>query len=328
MKKKVFRFSWRTLILASLILLVNNTSFSQTWPSPGAKWTYCLTGWNGMPAGEELFGVTGDTLISGKLYNIIQPINPTKKNLVDNNDLVRTLYTRFENDTFYRYVNNQEYLFFTYNLSVGDVFSTFRTAGLNSYWEDSACSSVLPLRVIEESEVELNGQMLKEFVLEDTLFRHLYDPNYPDPVTYTLIERIGIVDNYLLINTLEPFADCFLPTDYGLAAVGKYTDDSFEYLFYECQGVGINNNQIPNSDIEIFPNPANQYLHVVQKSDPPIRFTISLLTEFGKLFFITEMDGKSSTIDLSGYQSGYYILVLTPLDSSKNRTLKPIIISH
>jgi len=328
MKQKLFRVLWRTLILASLILLINNTLFSQIWPSPGAKWTYCLTGWNGMPAGEEMFGVTGDTIISGKLYSIIQPISLTKKNLVVNNDSVRTLYTRFVNDTVYRFVNNEEYLFFTFNLSVGDVFSTFRTAGWNSNWEDSACSSVLPLKVIEESEVELDGLILKKFILEDTLFPYLYEQSNPDPVNYILIERIGVINSYPLINTMELPGGCSFPTDWGLANLGKYSDDSFENLFEECEGVGINDILNPKNDIEIFPNPANQYVNVVQKSVPPIRFTISLLTEFGKLFFITEMDGKSSTIDLTGYQSGYYILVLTPLDPSKNRTLLPIIISH
>ncbi len=312
----------RDLILLFLFILFSSTLFSQTWPMPGAKWTYCLTGWNGMPAGEETFKVTGDTLIAGKNYDIIKHINSRKESLI------RTLYTRFVNDTVYRYVNNKEYLFFTFNLSVGDIFSTFRTAGLNSYWEDSACSSVLPLRVVEESEIELNGQMLKKFVLEDTLFRHLYDPNYPDPVTFTLVERIGVIDNYPFINTLEPFADCSLPTDYGLAAVGKYTDDSFEYLFYECEGVGINNHQIPNNDICIYPNPAKNNVKIVQKGNILVKYKIKLLTILGKVILTDEMNSEKQNVNLSNYPNGYYFLTLTPENSTMKETSFPLIINH
>lgn len=312
----------RILILPILLVLFSNTLFAQRWPMPGATWTYCLTGWNGMPAGEETFKVTGDTLITGNNYDIIKHINSRKDNLI------RTLYTRFVNDTVYRYVNNKEYLFFTFNLSVGDIFSTFRTAGLNSYWGDSACSSVLPLRVIEENEIELNGQILKEFVLEDTLFRHLYDTNYPEPLTYTLIERIGVVDNYQFINTLEPFADCSLPTDYGLAAVGKYTDDSFEYLFYECVGVGINNHLIPSNNISIYPNPAKSFVEVVNTANTSEKYKITLINNVGIVIHTAEILSDKQRIDLSNFEPGYYFLVLSSNKSSTKKTSFPLIIYH
>ncbi|GAB1417863.1 hypothetical protein MASR2M12_06280 [Bacteroidales bacterium] len=84
------------------------------------------------------------------------------------------LISRFSNDSIYRFVNNNEYLLFTYNLNVGDVLTTFRAAAWNNRGQDSTCSSQLPLKVIEKSEVVLSNIVLQKFVLEDTLFRHLY----------------------------------------------------------------------------------------------------------------------------------------------------------
>ncbi|HZK07990.1 MAG TPA: hypothetical protein VFC92_07295 [Bacteroidales bacterium] len=264
-------FRKATLLFYSLFFLLlcqaqgqEYASDTQTWPVQGATWTYCVTGWDGMPAGEEIFGVTGDTLISGNLYSIISSNDKGSKASDEWGN--RALFTRSENDTVYRYVNNQEYLFFTFNLSLGDVFTTFRTAGWNNHWEDSACSSILPLKVIDESIIEIEGEYLKKFILRDTLFEHLYVPGYPEYIEYTLIERIGIINNYPLINTMEPSPDgsgngCGLPTDWIHVNVGHYSDNNFDHLFEKCEGVGINGNLSKAHGLSIFvkPNPAKEW---------------------------------------------------------------------
>lgn len=316
------------LLIIAVILFIGYQGYSQTWPMLGAKWTYCLTGWNGMPAGEETFEITGDTLIAGNLYNIISPVDVGIDNYMKNETESRRLFTRYVNDTIYRFVNNQEYLFFTFNLSIDDVFSTYRTAGWNYNWEDSACSSILPLRVIEENVVELNGQVLKKFVLEDTLFEHLYDPNYPDPVTYTLIERIGVINTYHFINTIEPPENCSLPSDWGLAELGYYTDIDFGYLFEECQGVGVYSNKKHNSEISIFPNPTKSFIEVVQTRNALGKYKISLLNNLGQVIHATEMKSEKHRIDLSNYQNGYYFLILTPDKYSLSIYTFPVIIYH
>lgn len=306
-----------TLILLLLLILFSNTVFTQTWPMSGAKWTYCLTGWNGMPAGEEIFSVTGDTVISGKIYSIISNENISTDN--------RKLVTRFSNDTVYRWVNNRDYKFFTFNLNVTDVFSTFRTAGWNNHWEDSACSSILPLKVIEESEIELEGLKYKQFVLKDTLFNDLYDPYYPDPVTYTLIERIGIINTYHFINTIEPPRECSLPTDWVLAKLGNYTDDGFEHLFEECH-VGVNNKS--SSEIHIFPNPAKNFVEIVKTANTSGKSKIQIINNLGIAIYTAEIWSDKHRIDLSNYEPGYYLLVLSPDNISKKKTSFPLIINH
>lgn len=314
--KKIFKF-----LTISIFLLIAYSGQSQTWPMSGAKWTYCLTGWNGMPAGEEIFEVIGDTVISGKIYSIISNENISTDN--------RKLFTRFSNDTVYRWVNNQEYLFFTFNLNMEDVFSTFRTAGWNNHWEDSACSSILPLKVIEISEIELDGLILKKFILEDTLFNDLYDPNYPDPVTYTLIERIGVTNTYHFINTMEPPEnwDCTIPTTLVFGALGKYTDNSFDYLFGECQGVGVYDSK-SHDTISIFPNPANNFVEIIIAPFISDQYKIKIINSLGKVIHATEIWTDKHRIDLSNYEPGYYLLVLSPNNSSTKKTSFPLIINH
>ncbi|MCK9452959.1 MAG: T9SS type A sorting domain-containing protein [Bacteroidales bacterium] len=301
--------TFKNLIFSLLLILISNTLIAQTWPMPGAKWTYCLIGWNGRPAGEEMFGVAGDTLIAGNIYTITKPIVATKAPMNVENTSSRTLYTRYANDTVYRYVNNQEYMFFTFNLNVGDVFTTFRTGGWNYHWEDSACTSKLTLKVIEESEIELNEQTLKKFVLEDTLFHHLYVSNSPEPVTYVLVERIGIISSYPLINSMEPPGECSLPTDWGHGAVGRYTDDSFEHLFGECRGVGIDDIQKSENDINIYPNPANSVLNIDFPANFEVLHTwIYLIAIDGKTILQSIPASGSTQLDIKRLKPGVYIV--------------------
>ncbi|MDY0076703.1 MAG: T9SS type A sorting domain-containing protein [Bacteroidales bacterium] len=301
--------SSKNLIFSLLLILIANTLIAQTWPMPGAKWTYCLIGWNGRPAGEEIFGVTGDTLIAGNIYTITKLMVAAKTSMNVENTSSRTLYTRYAIDTVYRYVNNQEYLYFTFNLIVGDVFTTFRTAGWNFHWEDSAYSSKLTLKVIEETEIELNDQTLKKFVLEDTLFHHLYVSNDPEPITYSLVERIGVINSYPLINSMEPSGECYLPTDWRYGAVGKYTDDGFEHLFGECRGVGLDAIQKFENDINIYPNPANSVLNI----DFPTNFnvlhtTIEVIDTDGKTILQSIPVSSSTQLDFKRLKPGVYIV--------------------
>lgn len=292
------------LLLISVIIFIGFQGFSQTWPMPGAKWTYCITGWNGMPAGEKMFRVTSDTLIAGKIYSIINSIN------TDDKTLSHVLFTRYENDTVYRYVNNQEYLFFTYNLSVGDYFSTFRTAGWNYHWEDSACTSTLTLKVIEKSEIELDGQILKKFILEDTLFPYLYDPSYPDPITYILIERIGVINSYQLINTIEVPNSCFLPTDWSYPELGEYSDDNFQYLFDECEGVGTNEILESTNDILVYPNPTVSEINIEFKTNSTEIYTIDIYSVFGQKIKTIKTNKNKTNIDISELDKGIYFIVI------------------
>lgn len=312
--------------------LKENEAEKQAWPVSEAQWTYCITGWNGQAAGEETMQVSGDTLIEGKIYTIISFLNPgesSPENNVENNKDIneRMLFTRFENDTVYRFVNNQEYLFFTFNLNLGDVFTTFRTAGWNNHWQDSACTSILPLKVIEKDEIDLNGQILSRIVLQDTLISYLYDIQLDEPVTYTLIERIGVINAYPFINTIEPPNSCNLPTDFVLGSIGRYSDFEFEYEFKECQGVGIDQVDQMENTIRIFPNPAGSIVNILAPEDVTIPFHFKLYNNLGLQVQSGRLESHTMKIDLSKHSDGTYYLVLIAEDKSQSECRFKIFIS-
>jgi hypothetical protein len=292
-------------------------AFTRSWPVNGAQWTYCLTGWNGLPAGEEVMQVTGDTLLDGSHYYILGFKDFSQ----------RTLYTRFSNDTVYRYVNNREYVFFTFNLKLGDVFSTFRTAGWNYHWEDSSCISTLPLKVIGVDEVNFSGQTFKKFVLEDTLFNYLYDNPNQEPVKYTLIERIGVINTYPFINIQEPVNNCYLPSDFSSGRVGKYSDEDFVHQFSECEGVGIIQNEILEENIRIFPNPASNSVDITILDNATGPYQFKLINNLGCEVYNGRLDSIPLKIDLTKHSSGTYFLVFIPEQKTQSVISFKILIS-
>ena len=262
MKKTITIVLFATALLFGYIGFAQENKQSQanrTWPEPGAKWTYCVIGWNNRPAGEEKWALSGDTLLNGKTWSMIKQERQKDSLAVSIYSNEDVLISRFSNDSIYRFMNNKEYLLFTYNLNVGDVLTTFRAAA----WyggQDSTCSSQLPLKVIEKSEVMLGSSVLQKFVLEDTLFRHLY-PNYNgDDIRYVFIERIGVVNNYQFMNTLEQSGRCDLYIETSYYGIGKYSDDNFEHIYGECPGVGLQKHESARQFLRIYPNPANNWV--------------------------------------------------------------------
>lgn len=312
-----------------LIFIIEGEDLNaQTWPMPGSVWRYCLTDWSGQPSGYLELGVVGDTILSGKSYKIITYIGQAKEP-DEGSEHPMTLYTRYNNDTVYRFVNNREYLYFTYNLNVGDVFTTYRTAGFYN-WNDSACSSVLPLKVIEKETVVYEGQILRKYVLQDTLFHYLYEGTYPEVVEYTLVERIGVLNSYPLINSMEPEGEaggeCTLPSDWGSEVLGKYSDNSFEHLFSECEGVGISTVGLGNNTITISPNPTSNFIEVIQPNDIAQLLEIRIFDLAGNLLLNNQINTIRCKIDLSNFKPGSYILTCVPVKTSQTREIFPIII--
>ena len=137
-------------------------SKNDAWPEQGAQWTYCLYTELGEVYGKEVWQTTGDSLIGNKIYNIIQPVDSIGQPLSNSRKM---LLSRYENNRVFRYVNDKEYLFFSFDLNESDVFTTFRSAGwgangVPNYGNDSACCSMKPLLVVQKQEVELGGLLL------------------------------------------------------------------------------------------------------------------------------------------------------------------------
>jgi len=294
----------KAIFFSIFIIGLFSNAFSQIWPMPGAQWTYCLSA-NGGPAGEILIKVTGDTIIDSKSYSIIEHIENKSSNDVHP---FRTLFTRYENDTIYRFVNNQEYLYFTYNLEIGDVFTTYRSSGW--MWNDTTCSSILPLKVIEINEIELDGEIFNSYILEDTLFHYLYDdPNYPEPILYNLVERIGVINTFPFLNTLIMPSSCEIFIEYSTVTLGNYSDNNYEYTFKECEGIGID--EIEKDQLfTIYPNPAEQELNIVYNGIMNQEYEVSLINLLGKKIDTFNLADLITKINVSKHPSGYYVFLL------------------
>ncbi len=318
-----------TLVLFATALLFGYIGFAQenkqsqanrTWPEPGAKWTYCVSGYYDRPGGEEKWALSGDTLINGRSWSMIKRDNQTEgqPSSILSNDHV--FYSRFSNDSIYRFVNNKEYLLFTYNLNVGDVLTTFRAAGVFN-WQDSACSSRLPLKVIEKSEVMLGSSLLQKFVLEDTLFGHLY-PNYiGEPIRYTFIERIGVINNYPFMNSLEMPTNCELFVEPESFTIGKYSDDSFEHIYGECPGVGLKESESYGKSLRIYPNPANNWVSFTYTLEGEhAQAVLEIRDASGKTVHQVQLSQPKGAYlwDTRELQSGTYYYSLKTANTNKN----------
>ncbi|MCF8334377.1 MAG: T9SS type A sorting domain-containing protein [Bacteroidales bacterium] len=285
---------------------------AQTWPMPGAHWTYCIT-LGPSPAGSTEMTVTGDTVINGYTYNIIEHL--------DNNEN-KILYTRYSNDTVYRFVNEQEYIFFTYNLDVGDIYTTFRSLPTN--WSDSTCSSTMPLKVINSEMVELDGEMLQQWTLRDTLYDDLYG-NDALRIDYTLIQRIGIINSYPFINPTAG-GDCIPIIDGPKHSLGTYEDDSFYYMFELCEGSGVGDEMQSSDRIRITPNPARDFFEIEFLYGRAAReYYARLFDVTGHEILSTQISKENSRIDVSGIKPGFYMIRLHSPNNKSDVIAKPLI---
>ncbi len=320
--------SIRLLLLLALILGAfswnTDNLHAQTWPMPGATWEYCITGWNGMPAGHLILGLKGDTIINNRAYRIIGTISESGWNGNRSTSALMTIYTRFSNDSVYRFVNNREYLYFNFNSSDGNVFSTFRSAGHYYNWNDSACTSILPLKTIGTDMLSLNGMQLRRSILRDTLFKTIYNVPDEDEVEYTLVERIGILNGLPLINSREPAGfgyGCSLPSDYASYTLGSYSDDEFFAVqFLNCEGVGIKDISNVYRVVKAYPNPATDYIvFEVQNSLPSGTITISDHT--GRPVTSFPLNGEKTLWQTTGIKPGVYLYRLQTKEGSASGKL-------
>lgn len=241
----------RILILVFLTAFFNG-SFAQTWPMPGAHWEYCR---GGVGLDFRIFEYTRDTLINSVNYQVIEQVNVS---LSPNPGAV---YTRYSNDTVYRYVNNQDYPLFIFNAQTGDLYTTFRTD--YSVFADSSCRSILPVKIYHADTATYGSLQLKEWDLADTLFDDIYT-GYSPGSTWRVVERIGMINDFpFTLNIWSPTGGCNFPADVGRGFVLQfYSDSLYSYTApYNGCDVGVAESSVQGK-IDLFPNPANDLLTV------------------------------------------------------------------
>jgi len=322
------------IVLLLTLFSIAKIASTQTWPMPGAKWQYCVTDWNGHPGGYFELGLLGDTILNSIVYNTISLTVDSSKTSNNTNFLFPPIFTRFSNDTVYRFVNNKEYIYFVFNSLAGDLYTTFRSAGFGNNWNDSACTAKLPLKVIENDLLTYNNTSLRRMVLKDTLFTYLYVPNFGIVHEYTLVERIGVINALPLINSAEPKGfcggGCSLPSDWGSYTLGSYSDNTFNIVFQDCLGTGISEAKVAQQEIMVYPNPAQAIITI---EHPKIymhqQLLYSIYSIMGELLLQENSGDKPLTqIDVSAIPDGNYIVICQPVDKPQIIITCPIIIKH
>lgn len=303
---------WKRSIALLIMLIVTSIARAQThtWPQPGAEWTYCLYS-NGDAYAKEVWRITGDSLIDNHIYNVIRPVDSFGHPFPNYGKI---LLTRCENDTVYRFVNNKEYLYFPLDLNEGDVFTTFRSAGWGvngtlNYGNDSTCSSLKPLLVIGKNEVELGELTLNEYLLKDTLFKELY--NYDYQGYWRMVDRIGPIDTYPLIDINEggfynEFCIYSIVSESSVH-LSAYRDDSFEYVWFECNPTSITENSWERA-LEIYPNPTSGIVHIICDDVSEVRV-------YNSLGLLVKTFQNTNVINIGMFPYGLYILDITNVNS-------------
>ncbi len=266
---------------------------------PGAKWSYCVSDrpGNGIIVN---YAYIRDTVIDLINWQIIEKIEKSNKS-------IPVLITRWSNDSVYHIVNDKKYLLFSYNVKKDDEYVIFRSggSGIIGLPTDSACSSKMNLKVINKSEVVLNTFTLNSWDIQDLDFNVLY--NYSEPMVYTLIERLGVINNFHFINPNEFNGTCSLISEIIEFKLIEYSDNNFYYKSTdECLGVGLSDdiNEIP---VIIYPNPTKGILQI----DCPLSsqlINITIYSQLGQIILQKRVDQNSLNIDLMNFPDGLYFI--------------------
>lgn len=227
------------------------TGNAQQWPQAGADWTYCygpVFTWGFW--GSEYRSYTRDTIVNGDLYNVLE--NPD----APGNEFT-TYLTRYSNDTVYRWVNNQEYLFFHFQMHLGEQILTFRS---HAGSDDALCTDELSLIVVDSSTVNIGTEVLTRWKLRDTM---LYNGGHTDYCDYWIYERLGFISGYWFWSQEDAAICNGMILEAAYSDIGHYDDQTWFYHWQTCETSGIDNEVIRN--LKIFPNPAKNQIYTSEQ---------------------------------------------------------------
>lgn len=307
-----------------VFILASISIFGQDWLVPGASWTYCRF-WPGDSPQEYVY--TQDSIVNDTSYALIENVSINGQPAAGNEwyDL-RTTLLRQSGDTTYRRVNDMEYIFFVDDLEVGDGFTTYRSAAF--YTEYFTCISEMYLEVQEVYFEEIEGELFRYVVLEDTAFAEVY--GIPDDPTaeniFTFIEGMGLRNNFPYWNeSTFPFEthgdfSCSLSTDgYERLRLARYSNPDEDFVLFNCGLTSVEDREL--KDLKIWPNPATERIHI-EASESIL--SVQLLDPTGKVVSIPEYVPGAQTLELRNVPQGLYLLKCV---SAHGLALRKIVVS-
>ena len=293
------------------------------WPQPDAEWGMCRFVANPTDYDEYIVSTPirydKDTLINTTTYQITRKFNTF-------NQLEIEYITRFNQDTIFRYVNGNEYMFFTYNVTIGDTLFPLRT-GVGDYNQDT-CSYTLELLCLDISPVNIDGNVLNLYEFVD-VGNSIYGVNGSSggPSKFYWIEIIGWVDWFpWLIQPSEGLCNA-LEFDGGGEFPIHYSDSnrswSIEFPNGRVCDTLLSVEQEHFEQISIYPNPANKgqliYIDGLESNS-----RIEIINTVGEIQRFNRIN--SNQIDITHLSDGLYFIKLFDNSNQLYKTVKLLIL--
>lgn len=315
----------RLLFILFGVFFIQSNLYAQhpVWPQPGAEWEICKgTFWM-----QENYTITTpiryekDTLIDNKTYQIT-------RRLKTNGQIMIEYLTRFEQDTIFRYVNGNEYMFFTYNVAIGDTLFPLRT-GIDDYNEDT-CSYTLELLCLDIYPVTIDGNVLNLYEFVD-VGNSIYGPNGSSGQTskYYWIDIIGWVSSFPWLIAPEEGVCNDMVFDGGIEFPIYYTD-SMRSLSIEFQADGLVCDTLLSVEkehveqISIYPNPV-QKGQLLTIDGLKSNSRIEIINTVGEIQQFDIINSNQITITINNLSDGLYFVNLFDNSNQFFKTIKLLI---
>jgi hypothetical protein len=91
------------------------------------------------------------------------------------------------------------------------------------------------------------------------------------------------------------------------------------YFTENCQGCFTGIEEIPDSKVSVYPNPAYDFITI--RSAQPEHMSVEITSSKGQLISIQEMDGTTLQLDLSSFQKGVYFITIRSKDFLTTRKI-------
>lgn len=296
MNKQQNQNDMKRIYLTFISTILSILIYGQDFAPIGAEWYY-----------NEQFAFSGDvdyikfnsekdTLVNGQTCKKI-----TKRHKLGCNDRPDTEYLYTKNDTvfFLDTIFNEFQILYVFNANPLDSWI------IKIKDEEQDLDTIL-ISVDSITTKQINGVDLKAIHVTYNKF----DENMPETYSSTIIEKIGDV-KYMF--NWYPWSNVACDVNYtsGLrcyqdSQLGLYSTGIADSCDYTYKWTGIDKNEL-NSRIQIFPNPANDYIEIILDINSDYKAELYDLN--GRLL-LTKIFNLNIELDLVGIKSGYYLLMI------------------
>ncbi|MBP7496615.1 MAG: T9SS type A sorting domain-containing protein [Bacteroidales bacterium] len=299
------------------LIIIPITIKSQTWYPIGATWYFNYQSMVNFPAnGYTKYTVVKDTIIAEKLSKLIniETIEYTGKLIFEG-----TLIVCEEDSKVFYYKDSMFNLMYDFTLKAGDTLQL----KINNY----ACDSISPFIVDSIKSMVNNGNDLRIQYISCTYYVKEEFGGSAETVTYLIIEKIGNDFYGFKQNNFLFQPDCQTGDQFVWLGLRCYDDNKISYKGnywmdhfsgYPCDTIIDGSlaiyTKIDKYNMEIFPNPASDYLIV--KTTSALN-NIEIFNSLGKLVERFQLKSEITKIDLKLYISGIYFIIANYKDNSK-----------